>query len=299
MIPNAVVIAFDSRVKFTAAASKASNGRAKTRIGTLRIPLGEHPKRGRVGFIVDGQQRLAAIRNARVQGFPILVSAFITDDLRMQTEQFILVNSTKPLPKGLIYELIPHTDARLPTALHRKRLAAYLLERLNHDPKSPLHKMIRSPTAPDGVIKDNSMLKALNNSLSDGVLYDFREGNELTPSSIEKMLKLLFNFWAAIKRTFPDAWGLKPKQSRLMHGAGIVAAANLMDHIASQRPRRSTVPSETYFMRHLSKVSPVCAWTEGEWDLDDEVRSWNNIQNTRQDVERLTDHLQRAYDRAL
>ena len=30
-----------------------------------------------------------------------------------QTEQFILVNSTKPLPKGLIYELLPGTEATL------------------------------------------------------------------------------------------------------------------------------------------------------------------------------------------
>ncbi|KIG17592.1 tgtA5 cluster protein 1 [Enhygromyxa salina] len=297
MLPNGVVVAFDSRVKFKRVKTTELDMGTDTAMGVLEIPVGEDPKRGRVGFIVDGQQRLAAIRGAKIKKFMVLVSAFITDDLRQQTEQFILVNSTKPLPKGLIYELIPHTDARLPTALHRRRLAAFLLERLNHEQGSPLHKMIRTPTAPDGVIKDNSMLKMLGNSLSDGVLYEFRDRNELTDESVAEMLALLQRFWGAVSETFPDAWGKKPRESRLMHGAGIVSIGNLMDHIASQRTRRSTIPSQQYFRKHLSLVAPECAWTDGDWRFDDDdVRSWNQIQNTRQDVEMLTDFLQRAYD---
>ncbi|PRP96522.1 hypothetical protein ENSA5_35980 [Enhygromyxa salina] len=299
MIPNGIVVAFDSRVKFKRVKSAALDMSSDAVMGVLEIPVGEHGKRGKVGFVVDGQQRLAAIRGAKVQKFPMLVSAFITDDLRQQTEQFILVNSTKPLPKGLIYELIPHTDARLPTALHKRRLAAYLLERLNHEEQSPLYKMIRTPTAPDGVIKDNSMLKMLGNSLSDGVLYEFRERNELTVESVANMSALLRRFWGAVKETFPEAWGLKPRESRLMHGAGIVSVGNLMDHIASQRTRRSVIPSQKFFRKHLSLVAPECAWTKGDWRFGpDDVRAWNQVQNTRQDVEMLTDFLQRAYEAA-
>lgn len=299
MIPNGIVIAFDSRVKFKRIKSARLDMDPDTSMGVLEIPVGADQERGKVGFIVDGQQRLAAVRGAKVKKFPMLISAFITDDLRQQTEQFILVNSTKPLPKGLIYELIPHTDARLPTALHRRRLAAFLLERLNHEQASPLYKMIRTPTAPDGVIKDNSMLKMIGNSLSDGVLYEFRDRNELTDDSVADMLALLRRFWGAVKDTFPEAWGLKPKHSRLMHGAGIVSVGNLMDHIASQRTRRSVLPSQKYFRKHLSLVAPECAWTDGDWYFsEDDVRAWNQVQNTRQDVEMLTDFLQRAYDEA-
>lgn len=301
MIPNGVVIAFDSRVKFTRVKSAALDISGSARMGVLEIPTGEDARRGgKAGFIVDGQQRLAAIRGAKVKHFPVLVSAFITDDLRAQTEQFILVNSTKPLPKGLIYELIPQTDARLPTVLHRRRLAAYLLERLNHDASSPLHKLIRTPTAPDGVIKDNSMLKMLDSSLSDGVLYEFRAGNELHEAAVADMLGVLRHYWGAVKDTFEDAWGRKPNESRLMHGAGIVSVGNLMDHIAAKRRRRSEIPSQKFFRTHLQKVAPECAWTRGNWRFGpSDVRAWNQVQNTRQDVELLTDFLQRAYDRAL
>lgn len=299
MIPNGVVIGFDSRVKFKRVKSEKLDISTSAQMGVLEIPLGADPKRGKVGFIVDGQQRLAAIRSAKIKQFPVLVSAFITDDIRTQTEQFILVNSTKPLPKGLIYELIPHTDARLPTALHRRRLAAFLLERLNHDSDSPLHKLICTPTAPEGVIKDNSMLKMLESSLSDGALYEFRDGNELDEDAVADMLSVLQHYWSAVKDTFPDAWGRKPKESRLMHGAGIVSVGNLMDHIAAKRPRRSDIPSKIFFRKHLAKVKPSCAWTRGKWQFGpDDQRPWNQLQNTRQDVELLTDYLQRAYDRA-
>ena len=94
------------------------------------IPLDEEE---RPGWIVDGQQRAAAIRDARVDAFPIFVNAFITEEVAEQRAQFILVNSTKPLPKGLIHELLPATEAPLPLALHKKRLPALLLERLNYD----------------------------------------------------------------------------------------------------------------------------------------------------------------------
>jgi Winged helix-turn helix len=81
--------------------------------GVLVIPLDEEE---RPGWIVDSQQRAAAIRDARVERFPIFLYAFITEEIAEQRAQFILVNSTKPLPKGLIHELLPATDAPLPIA---------------------------------------------------------------------------------------------------------------------------------------------------------------------------------------
>src|SRR5438034_4201688 len=125
MIPNAVVIAFDSRVRFESDQSGSCVG--YTRSGTLVIPMDPAALEDeKPGFIVDGQQRLAAIREANLTSFPTCVTAFITDNVCEQTEQFILVNSTKPLPKGLIYELLPSTQGVLPTQLEKRRLPALL-----------------------------------------------------------------------------------------------------------------------------------------------------------------------------
>ena len=143
------------------------------------IPVDEgEAEADKPGWIVDGQQRTAAIRDADVDSFPIYVTAFVTDSVADQRSQFILVNSTKPLPKGLIHELLPSTPAGdLPPALLKRRYPALLLDRLNYDAGSPLQRRIRTPTTAEGTIKDNSILKMLSMSIEDGALYNWFDGD--------------------------------------------------------------------------------------------------------------------------
>ena len=298
MIPNALVIAFDKRVKFKPS-SKAKPKGVST-LGHLEIPIDEgEDDVKRPGWIVDGQQRAAAIREARVDSFPISVTAFITGSDKEQREQFILVNSTKPLPKGLIYELLPNTDARLPALLQRRRFPAEILDRLNRDKDSPLKGMIKTPTTPDGTIKDNSILKMLENSLSDGVLYRFRDPSD-GRGDIEAMLTVLKNFWSAVAALFDKAWGLPPRRSRLTHGAGVVSLGFLMDAIAD-RYRNEIVgtPSEEQFSLDLEPLGPICRWTDGYWEFGPGAqRKWNEIQNTNRDIQVLANYLLVQYQGA-
>ena len=172
MIPNALVVAFDKRVQFEPLADAPHT--AFSRHGTLTIPVSEDATdEEKPGWIVDGQQRSAAIRDARVESFPICVTAFIAESDEEQRSQFILVNSAKPLPKGLIYELLPGTVGTLPPQFQIREFPARLLYRLNFQVNSPLYRLIQTPTNPDGKIKDNSILKMLENSLSDGALVLF------------------------------------------------------------------------------------------------------------------------------
>ncbi len=290
MIPNAVVIAFDSRVRFEPSIDTNSVP-SYTRTGCLIIPI--DPKctvENKPGFIVDGQQRLAAIRDAKIEIFPICVTAFITSDVREQTEQFILVNSTKPLPKGLIYELLPGTGAKLPTPLHRRRFPAYLLDLLNHEEGSPLRGKIQTPTTPTGVIKDNSIIKHLENSLSDGVLYRFRY-TEDGPGDVDSMMRVLENFWCAVGKVFDTAWDKPARLSRLVHGAGIISMGFLMDAI-SERHRKTRIPTEEQFIDDIVPLKDVCRWTDGYWDFGPgRQRKWNEIQNTPKDIQLLANYL--------
>jgi DGQHR domain-containing protein len=288
MIPNAVVIAFDGRVRFEPLPGGTDSDYA--RHGTLVVPLdSSQPEEDRPGWIVDGQQRIAAIRDARIESFPVCAIAFVTRDDQEQREQFILVNSTKPLPKGLIYELLPTTKAKLPSLLQQRRFPAYLLGRLNHDEDSPLRGMIRTPTVISGLIKDNSILKMLENSLSDGVLYRLRRGE--AEADVESMLEVLRAFWGAVGLVFRDAWGLVPRRSRLMHGAGIVSIGFVMDAIA-ERYRHSGTPSLEQFRQDLEPLREACRWTDGYWDFGPGVqRKWNEIQNTHRDIQMLANYL--------
>lgn len=293
MIPNALVVAFNSSVRFEPSDVQPIEG-GYTRVGTIVIPIDPASAvEDRAGWIVDGQQRAAAIREALVQRFPICVTAFITKSAHEQREQFILVNSTKPLPKGLIYELLPTTEARLPTALERKRFPSMLLDRLNHDEDSPLRGLIQTPTSPGGHIKDNSVLKMLDYSLSDGALYSL--GRSTDDAGAEEMLRVLKGYWGAVAEMFPNAWGLPPRRSRLMHGAGVVSMGFIMDAIVD-RYRRTGPPTQSQFVENLRPLRSICRWTEGEWVFAGRVRRrWNDLQNTPRDIELLTDHLLHAY----
>jgi hypothetical protein len=340
MLPNAIVVAFDTTVAFRPLAGGVrANG---TRHGHLLIPLPEREGAPKPAWIVDGQQRAAAIRDARMGSFPVFVTGFVTDSVAEQREQFILVNSTKPLPKGLIYELLPATDMHLATQLERKRFPAYLLERLNYDSRSPLHLAIQTPTNPfidfsarnrrgfgnaaesrsngpggtaavmlgvkavgcrattrvkvQGFIKDNSILRMLENSLHDGALYRCRLERD-GEMDTERMLQVLFNFWGAVVHVFDDAWELPPAKSRLTHGVGIISMGHVMDAIAD-RYRAKGIPSGEQFEADLKALKALCCWTNGHWDFGSgQVRKWNEVQNTTRDIQLVANYLLVQYKR--
>jgi DGQHR domain-containing protein len=246
------------------------------------------------GWIVDGQQRSAAIVDSRLTAFPVCVVAFITPNAQDQREQFILVNSTKPLPKGLLYELLHTTDVALPAKLSARRFPASLMEALNYEPSSPFHERIQTTTNPEGYIKDNSILKMLENSLSQGILYWYRDSDGRT-ESVDAMLVILHSFWAVVAELFPDAWNLPPRRSRLTHGAGIVGMGMLMDAIADGF-RNSGPPSSSDFKQQLEPLRESCFWTQGFWQFrNGERRKWNDLQNTSKDIQLLADHLLHEY----
>lgn len=296
MIPNAIVIAFDTRVRFEP--SGASTDVSYVRPGVLVVPIDEDlDDADKPGWIVDGQQRCAAVREADVRSFPLCVTAFITASEGEQRAQFILVNSTKPLPKGLIYELLPSTEGPLPPALMRKRFPSFIVERLNFDQDSPFHGLVQTPTNPDGVVKDNSVLRMLENSLTDGALYYYRDA-ETGSGDIEEMLLILKPFWNAVRKVFEGAWGLPPRRSRLMHGVGIASLGYLMDTITDEYISRSTLPDEADYIAELEPLVEACAWTTGYWHLGrDSLRRWNELQNTPKDIQLLSGHLLREHMR--
>jgi hypothetical protein len=130
----------------------------------------------------------------------------------------------------------------------------------------------------------------LENSLSDGALYSYRDpasgaGDE------EQMLDLLVAFWAAVRDVFADAWDKPPRQSRLMHGVGIVSLGFIMDAIYDRYSRKRT-PGTDDFAHDLRELSEVCRWTSGFWDFGPGAqRKWNELQNTTRDIQLLTNYL--------
>jgi len=291
MIPNSIIMAFSPQIRFVPG-RRPRGCPSYIRSGILVIPtLPSDSKDARPASVVDGQQRLAAVRSAKVKEFPLSIVGFFAEQ-EARTEQFILVNSTKPLPRSLIHEILPNTRTRMPTALQRKRAAAELLEELNRNPTSPLCGKVRTHTNRVGPIRDTSILQLLENSMSDGALFTFRG---LPDSDRRKhMFDVVCAFFAAVKDVFPEAWSLPPKKSRLMHGAGIRSMGYLMDAIAHRRSLSQ--PTQAQFAADLRAIEKSCSWTSGYWQFGrGRRRRWNEIQNTSQDIQLLTDYLLGRY----
>lgn len=289
VLPNTVVLAFRNEVQFHGAGTDGET----CQYGQLVVPdTAEHQELP--AFVIDGQQRLAAMASCRHPRFPVFVTAMVVPDVAEQRRQFVLVNRTKPLPQGLIYELLPEITGYLPDTLLRQRLAAAVLVRLNLQGESALHRMIKTPTCPIGVIKDNSLRRLILNSLSDGALLAiYLEKRDSSEGQLE-MTQLVSTFWDAVQRVFPKAWGLPPERSRLMHGVGIVAMGFVMDHLYARKGKDVPWTCEKV-IDCLSPLVPYCAWTEGDWPFTDVApRRWNELQNTDRDVRILTNHFRRA-----
>jgi DGQHR domain-containing protein len=268
VLPNPIVVAFTDRVMIT----DHGNGTA-----TLAIDVSE----GAPGLVVDGQQRLSALTELG-RDFQVFVSALVCRDEAELRRQFVLINNTKPLPKSLIYELLPSVDD-LPPRLSRRSMAADLTARLNFE-KTSLQGYIKQHTCPDGIIADTVIQKIIMESLSNGVMRDLIK----RARGPDKCVRLVSNFFEAVKRTWPGAWwGHKPSTSRLMHGAGIQALGDVMEVLA-ERGDASTVDE---FKDGLECLEGRTAWTEGEWELGGEIRRWNGIQNVNRDIALLKHHL--------
>lgn len=297
IFPNSIILALSPEIKFNS--SRGSKNLEDSRIaqsGTLSLPV--FPKGERIAWIVDGQQRALALENTKNKSIPIPVIGFISSNLEIQREQFILVNNVRPLPSKLINELLPETRSIiLPKELHGKKLPAEICYLLNEDPKSAFFGLIKKSSIANknSYINDTSVITMIRTSISNplGALATFKnEKGEI--SNIEGPYKILIAYWNAVRHTFPDAWGKEPRHSRLTHSIGILVMGVLMDQIYS----RNFKSNDLYemFCSELCKISHLCAWTSGDWKGLN--LPWNEFQNTPKDIKRLQDFLIHTYNQS-
>lgn len=287
LFPNAIVLALAPGAVFKSARGSKPTGREIcSDAGTLVIPI----HRGRkAGWVVDGQQRTLALAETVNQDLPVPVIAFISADLAVHREQFILVNKAKPLSPRLIDVLLPEVECPLPADLVPRKVPSALCDALNSDPKSPFYRLIKRPghAASTAVITDSCLVRLIRRSIKDpfGVLLSHvhRDGS----ADIDAMYATLLTFWAAVRDAFPEAWGLPPSRSRLMHSAGIDAMGYLMDRIMTRAMQRAD--AKTYIETTLSRIAPHCRWTGGVWE--DLNLAWNDLECTPRSVKRLRDLL--------
>ncbi len=297
VFPNSLILAISSDVSFTRSRGPQVEDGA-TQAGTLRIPL---PRDGedRPAWIVDGQQRALAISKSRRKDLSIPINAFVADEIDLQRDQFLRVNNTRPLPRGLLTELLPEVSTPLPAKLAARKIPSELCDLLNREKKSPFYQLIRRSSTPPGkrraaVVADTSIVKMIQASLNSpaGCLFPYR--NIATgETDFDAVWHILTSYWTAVRDTFPDAWGKPPSKSRLMHGAGIQAMGKLMDRVMPSVHHLNGQAVQAT-RRELATIAPRCRWTSGRWD-DLDGRRWNEIQVLAGDIRLLSNYLIRSY----
>lgn len=280
LLPNAVIVAFLDSVKIR----NLGDGVVEVEIVAVD---GAKP-----GFVVDGQQRLTALSGIEKPNFQVFVSALVCKDYNELRQQFVLINNTRPLPKTLIYELLPNVEG-LPERFTQRKFSARIVDLLNFTRGSSMYGEIRQHTNPTGVISDTAMQRLIMNSASDGAIrclmkYEDRD---------DRAFHLVSEFFQAVANVYAPAWkGMTPRFSRLRHGAGIVAMGFVMDHLFSIEG----ATERHQFEEGLRLLAPYTAWTSGQWRLEAwDTRPWNGIQNTPSDIDLLTRYLVSSLKKAL
>jgi DGQHR domain-containing protein len=277
VLPNPIVVAFTHNVEIAEISDK---------IYKLSIDVSD----GAPGLVVDGQQRLTALSGIPGKDFEVFVSALICNNEDELRKQFILINNTRPLPKSLIYELLPDVGG-LPERLSSRAQASRLTEMLNYREESSLYGWIKQHTNPNGVIGDTSIQKLIMNSLADGACRELMRSDD----GVDKCFDLISEFFAAVKETFPEAWHNQTvKTSRLIHGAGLISMGYVMELLFF----RDQASSKEQFLNGIKFFKGRLAWTEGTWKFgEDETRPWNGIQNLHRDIQLLASYLTRELKR--
>jgi DGQHR domain-containing protein len=271
ILPNPIVIAFTDGVTVT---PLDGNNVCRVSIDITN---------GMPGLVVDGQQRLTALSRIEEKNFQVFVSAMVCKDDMELRRQFVLINNTRPLPKSLIYELLPTVDG-LPQRYTGRKVAALLTARLNYDRRSSLRGQINHHTNPFGIISDTAIQRVIMNSLSEGMMREFMQG----PDGETRCFELISEYYKAVQKVFADEWiEHSPKTSRLIHGAGMTAIGYQMEALALLDGARTW----DQFAHGLGCLSGRTAWTSGEWKFPAEARTWRSLQNIGRDITTLHHYL--------
>ena len=296
IFPNPIIMALPSTVRFACSRGPNVNDGFATG-GTLEIPIPGYGER-KPGWLVDGQQRALALSKARRQDLAVPVNAFIADSVEVQRDQFLRINNTKPLPRGLVTELLPEVSTPLPPRLALRQMPSGLCDLLNGDSASPFYRLIRRASTPkadrsSAVVTDTSIVNMLQESLTSpsGCLFPFR--NMTTgETDFDGIRRVLLLYWRCVRDAFPSAWGRPATESRLMHGVGIRAMGRLMDRIMASIDETDDQAAK-HVCDDLNIIADYCRWTTGRWD--GLGLRWDEVQNVPRHLNEVSNYLIRLY----
>ncbi|MEW6535290.1 MAG: DGQHR domain-containing protein [Candidatus Auribacterota bacterium] len=231
-------------------------------------------KRDDVAKIIDGQHRLAGLIHYSGDPFELNVTIFIDMDIEDQAMVFATINlkQTK-VNKSLVYDLYELAKSRSP-----QKTCHNIAKLLNSEEKSPLYKKIKilgvatdqekqsltqatvvesllkyiskDPMGDRDLIKRNKGLKkAEGKDLSNLI---FR--NMFIDKEDEKIVRILWDFFNAVKDKWPNAWVAVRRSNILNRTNGFKALMRFLRDLINAFKNENVEPTVTNFHTALAKI---------------------------------------------
>lgn len=206
-VPVSVLVSID-KAKFDDATS------------ILRIPRGKD-----VGWIIDGQHRMAGAAEAAAEGLDIdlIVVAFVGLDERHQVQQFVTINDeAKGVPKSLLLNLLKQIPDKSLQEQANER-AIDLARQLNNDQKSVFFHRIASISSPrPGQISDVNFTRKISPLVHP-------EKGLLRIYPLPDQVRIIENYYTALRDLFPEEF--RKSNSVLFRTIGFGATFNAFDEL--------------------------------------------------------------------
>lgn len=192
-----------------------------------------------IAWIIDGQHRLFGFDHSEGKEFDLIVSAFIGLDIGDQATVFKIINSTqKGVNPSLIYDLIELTK----DADYADERAHEIIKALNSDTDSPWNNLIKMVGKGSGIISQAAILNEIKKLLKDPIFKEYPSGEQI---------RILKDYFEAIKNLFPEAWG--NKKYVLCKTLGVAAILSIMPKILIHCRIKNDF-NQKYFQKILSHI---------------------------------------------
>lgn len=170
-----------------------------------------------VAWIIDGQHRLFGFEKSEGKEFDLLVAAYLGLSIRDQATIFKVINSTqKGVSLSLIYDLIDLTK----DAEYLDSRGHEIVKALNEDNDSPWKGQFKMLGVGGGIISQAAFIVELKKLLQDPIFKEYPPGEQI---------KILKDYFTALKELFPDAWG--SKKHVLCKTSGVAATLLIMPKV--------------------------------------------------------------------
>ena len=183
-IPNSILLALDD--------VEVADGGTKLLI----------PRRDDVGWVIDGQHRLAGAKEAE-SDIEFLAVAFVRLSLEQQIQQFIVVNrEAKGVPTSLYYDLLKHLPLPKSTKEVSEERAADIANDLRKDENSTVFNRVVIANPKKGQISLTNFVRKVAPLVRDG-------SGKFYTYTYHEQRGILYNYFKALENVFPKQFTQK------------------------------------------------------------------------------------------